>query len=73
MSIDKRLALDLEDLPMDVFELAENGLTVESLTAGHGMTEIGASCLSGCDCSCPFCGCFFAEDSTHDGDSGDIG
>lgn len=42
MDKDKRVAFELNDLPMDVFELAERGLTVESLTAGHGMTEVGA-------------------------------
>ncbi|TDD12915.1 GE37468 family thiazolyl peptide [Nonomuraea diastatica] len=37
---------------MDVFDLTDSGLTIESLTAGHGMTENGASttcvCSSGC-------------------------
>ncbi|MET9239209.1 thiomuracin/GE37468 family thiazolyl RiPP peptide [Nonomuraea sp. NPDC003709] len=36
---------------MDVFELADDGVAVESLTAGHGMTEAGASCNCFC-CSC---------------------
>lgn len=45
------LSLDLDDLPMDVFELADSGLGVESLTAGHGMTEVGASC----NCFCYIC------------------
>lgn len=43
MAVDKRIALDLEALPMDVFDVA-GGATVESLTAGHGMTEVAASC-----------------------------
>ena len=43
--------IDVEDLPMDVFEVADGGLTVESLTAGHGMTEMGASC----NCFCYIC------------------
>ena len=51
MSVDKRVAFDLDELPMDVFELTENGFTVESLTAGHGMTEVGASC----NCFCYIC------------------
>jgi hypothetical protein len=45
----------LEDLPVDVFEVGGNGLTVESLTGGHGMTETGASCTirtEQCPCSC---------------------
>ncbi|TDD12916.1 GE37468 family thiazolyl peptide [Nonomuraea diastatica] len=36
---------------MDVFDLADSGLTVESLTAGHGMAENGASWLCSCVCS----------------------
>ncbi|MFI6596586.1 thiomuracin/GE37468 family thiazolyl RiPP peptide [Nonomuraea sp. NPDC050536] len=43
--------MDLNDLPMDVFELPEAGTAVESLTAGHGMTEVGASC----NCFCYIC------------------
>jgi hypothetical protein len=35
MAVDQRVALNLEDLPMDVFELGDQGLAVESLTAGH--------------------------------------
>jgi hypothetical protein len=42
---------DLDDLPMDVFELSSQGLEVDSLTAGHGMGELSASCsLDGCSC-----------------------
>ncbi|AHH96959.1 hypothetical protein KALB_3595 [Kutzneria albida DSM 43870] len=48
------LRFDIADLPMDVFELADRGLTVESLTVGHGMAENGASDSSGF-CS-GFCG-----------------
>jgi hypothetical protein len=47
---------DLRELPMDVFQLADRGLTVESLTAGHGMAENEASsssfCSGGGSCSC---------------------
>jgi hypothetical protein len=39
---------DLGELPMDVFKLADRGLTVESLTAGHGMGENEASSSSFC-------------------------
>ncbi|MFI5913335.1 thiomuracin/GE37468 family thiazolyl RiPP peptide [Dactylosporangium sp. NPDC051541] len=50
------LSFQLDDLPIDVFEVDGSGLTVESLTGGHGMTETGASCpLPGnlvCICSC---------------------
>jgi hypothetical protein len=52
MSVDLRVALDLDDLSMDVFELADQGLTVESLTDGHGITKMGTSCGLICVCSC---------------------
>ncbi len=41
----------MNDLPMDVFEIADSDLEVESLTAGHGMTEVGGSC----NCFCYIC------------------
>lgn len=65
--MEKKLEFNVEDLPLDVFELAESGLEVESLTAGHGIPENGASvgcngynqasCTScyGCGCSTPSC------------------
>jgi hypothetical protein len=46
------LSFQLDDLPVDVFEVGGSGLTVESLTGGHGMTETGASCSYGCSCFC---------------------
>jgi hypothetical protein len=52
MSVDQRVALDLDDLSMDVFELADQGLEVESLTDGHGTTKMGTSCALICVCSC---------------------
>jgi hypothetical protein len=55
MSVDQRVALDLDDLSMDVFELADQGLEVESLTDGHGTTKMGTSCgscISMCSCCC---------------------
>jgi len=56
MSVGQKVALDLNDLPMDVFELTGQGLVVESLTAGHGTTQMGASCgqaeASSCCCLC---------------------
>jgi Thiopeptide-type bacteriocin precursor len=52
MSVDQRVALDLDDLPMDVFELGNQGLEVESLTAGHGITAMGASCPGSCYTFC---------------------
>ena len=42
---------NLDDIPADVFELADQGLTVESLTRGHGLVENGASFPS-CGSSC---------------------
>ena len=44
------LAYDLDSLAVDVFELVDTATSVESLTAGHGMTELAAS--SWCFCSC---------------------
>ncbi|MEN3613816.1 thiomuracin/GE37468 family thiazolyl RiPP peptide [Plantactinospora sp. ZYX-F-223] len=55
MNTSDDLDFDLQDLPMDVFDLAESGLTIESLTAGHGMPEHGASlpfCSCSASCSC---------------------
>ncbi|MCC5579620.1 MULTISPECIES: thiomuracin/GE37468 family thiazolyl RiPP peptide [Microtetraspora] len=51
MGASKALDFDLENLPMDVFELADSGLTIESLTAGHGLVEGGASGCALCSCS----------------------
>lgn len=53
MNSGKNIDLDLDDLSMDVFELSEQGLAIDSLTAGHGMGELDASgpCSIGC-CSC---------------------
>jgi hypothetical protein len=43
----------LDDLPVDVFDVDGGGLTVESLTGGHGMTETGASSFCApCTTSC---------------------
>ena len=53
MSISDRLNFDLSETLLDVFDLDDAGLTVESLTAGHGMTEVGASlpfCAGSCTC-----------------------
>jgi hypothetical protein len=51
--------LNLEDLPIDIFEVADIGLSSRSLTAGHGMTEVGASCQDAKSCSCPIAVCSF--------------
>jgi hypothetical protein len=48
--LEKSLAYDLDSLAVDVFELTDSGLAVETLTGGHGMTELAAS--SHCFCSC---------------------
>ena len=50
MSVEQKVALGLDDLLMDVFELADEGLVVESLTASHDTTKMAASCV--CFCSC---------------------
>jgi hypothetical protein len=47
-----KLDLDLSALPLDDFEVADQELTVESLTAG----QMAHPCS--CDCSCcHFCAC----------------
>ena len=52
-SVSGTMDFDLDDLPVDVFDVDGSGLTVESLTGGHGMAEVGASCFfSLCICSC---------------------
>ncbi|MBB4966648.1 thiomuracin/GE37468 family thiazolyl RiPP peptide [Saccharothrix violaceirubra] len=51
MKNENGLGLNLDDLPLDVFDLADGDLSVESLTAGHGMPEVGASC----NCFCYIC------------------
>lgn len=57
MGSSERLDFDLESLPMDVFDVVDSGLTIESLTAGHGMAENGASCQASCGetCGCSAC------------------
>jgi hypothetical protein len=52
MATTSDLDFDLDDLPVDVFDLDDRGLSVESLTAGHGMAELGASCSSCSPCTC---------------------
>ncbi len=51
MDYSTQLDLDLSALPIDDFEVADQELTVESLTAGRGMTMCGDSC------ACHFCAC----------------
>jgi hypothetical protein len=47
-----QLDLDLSALPLDDFEVIDEGLTVESLTAGQTFKPCS------CDCSCcHFCAC----------------
>ena len=48
--------IDLEDLPLDAFELTSAGMEVEHLTAGHGMDEAGSFCNT-CCCQRVFCFC----------------
>ncbi|MEV4141989.1 thiomuracin/GE37468 family thiazolyl RiPP peptide [Dactylosporangium sp. NPDC049742] len=45
------LRFELDEVPMDIFDLTEQGLTVESLTAGHGLGEFGASSVFSCSSS----------------------
>jgi hypothetical protein len=55
MSVEQRVALDLDDLPIDIFELADQGLAVESLTTGHAITKMAAASLCPVACSCCCC------------------
>jgi hypothetical protein len=48
--LEKSLAYDLDSLAVDVFELTDAGMSVESLTGGHAMTELAASCRCSCCC-----------------------
>lgn len=51
---ERHVNFEADDLPMDVFSLTSEGLTVESLTAGHGLPDNGASTNSDtacCSCS----------------------
>jgi hypothetical protein len=51
---------DIDDLPVDVFDLVIDGTAGESLTAGHGMTEYDASrayITCNCTASCTVPGC----------------
>jgi hypothetical protein len=44
MSVSTELDFELDNLPIDVFDLSDTGLTVNLLTQGHGMSEVAASC-----------------------------
>jgi hypothetical protein len=59
------LAFDLDNLTLDVFEISDDGLAVESLTGAHGMTELRASacCIRLCSGSC----CCFEEEAAPSG------
>jgi hypothetical protein len=60
----RTVSFNVDDLSMDVFELAGSGLEVESLTAGHGMPETAASCGYGSPCnSCSCQSCGLADDT----------
>jgi hypothetical protein len=52
MDYSAQLDLDLSALPIEDFEVADQELTIESLTAGHGMAK-----CSSCSCACHFCAC----------------
>ncbi|MFC4585743.1 thiomuracin/GE37468 family thiazolyl RiPP peptide [Sphaerisporangium corydalis] len=58
MSVSRKLDFDLDNLPVDVFDLEGGGLAAESLTAGHGMTEVGASCPTCAGGAVCICSCF---------------
>jgi hypothetical protein len=51
----KQLNLDLSALPLDDFEVADQELTVESLTAGQVVTSCEGHCCNHCACPCVCC------------------
>jgi hypothetical protein len=50
-----QLDLDLSALPLDDFEVADQELTVESLTAGQRSHSCDCSCCHFCACPCVCC------------------
>ena len=59
MNVSDSVKLNLNDLPVDIFEVADLGLSTKTLTAGHGMPENGASIV----CFCvPMCSCMYPGD-----------
>lgn len=53
--MDNQYSLNVSDLPLEIFDVVEQGGSVVSLTADHGMPEAGAStncfCYICCSCS----------------------
>lgn len=49
------LEFDVDSLPVDVIELVDRGLEVESLTAGHGVAEDGATLRNRTSGCCNLC------------------
>jgi hypothetical protein len=50
-----QLDLDLSALPFDDFEVADEELTVESLTAGVKPSHCEGTCCNHCACPCVCC------------------
>jgi hypothetical protein len=50
-----KLDLDLSALPLDDFEVVDEGLTVESLTASQTFKTCDCSCCHFCACPCVCC------------------
>jgi len=76
--VTEKVQYALGDLSMDVFKLTDRGLTVESLTAGHGMAENEASssshCSGSCSCGGGSCSCWDGGwGGGHDGHGGGHG
>lgn len=57
MSVGQLLEREIQDLPVDVFDLTGQGYVVESLTAGHDLSDLTeATGRLGDICCCPcFC------------------
>jgi hypothetical protein len=55
MNYATQLDLDLSALPLDDFEVADQELTVESLTAEHAVSNCEGHCCNHCACPCVCC------------------
>ena len=51
----KQLDLDLSAMPIEDFEVADQELTVESLTAGQMVSSCEGHCCNHCACPCVCC------------------
>jgi hypothetical protein len=55
MNYAMQLDLDLSALPLDDFEVGDQAMTVESLTAGQMVSSCEGQCCNHCACPCVCC------------------